>query len=110
MAPDQALAAESAPTTSDNGMEAPGAESMDSSAGFAPAATAGADTAQQEAPSTSDDVANAEKAANCGVGFIGLFFSTFFGGHTADWATPKDQVTYYKDFEMWANDFAPLSA
>ncbi|KAK6909724.1 hypothetical protein I203_103745 [Kwoniella mangroviensis CBS 8507] len=39
----------------------------------------------------------------CGVGFIGLFFSTFFGGHTSDWASPKDQYTYYRDFKMWIN-------
>jgi hypothetical protein len=45
-----------------------------------------------------------EQAAACGVGFIGLFFSTFFGGHTTDWATPKDQYTYYKDFEMWVSN------
>lgn len=36
----------------------------------------------------------------CAVGFIGLFFSTFFGGHTADWAPSQDQYTYFKDFEM----------
>ncbi|WWC62149.1 uncharacterized protein I303_104741 [Kwoniella dejecticola CBS 10117] len=39
----------------------------------------------------------------CGVGFIGLFFSTFFGGHTQDWASPKDQYTYFRDFKMWIN-------
>ncbi|WWC94571.1 hypothetical protein V866_001418 [Kwoniella sp. B9012] len=40
----------------------------------------------------------------CGVGFIGLFFSTFFGGHTSDWASPKDQYTYFRDFKMWINN------
>ncbi|WWD03341.1 hypothetical protein V865_001393 [Kwoniella europaea PYCC6329] len=40
----------------------------------------------------------------CRVGFIGLFFSTFFGGHTSDWASPKDQYTYYRDFKMWINN------
>ena len=47
------------------------------------------------APSESDD--------GCAIGFIGLFFSTFFGGHTADWASPKDQYTYFRDFGMWIN-------
>lgn len=42
-------------------------------------------------------------SADCTVGFIGLFFSTFFGGHTSDWATPKDQYTYFKGFKMWVN-------
>ena len=40
----------------------------------------------------------------CEVGFIGLFFSTFFGGHTAGWETPKDQYTYYKDFKIWVSE------
>lgn len=58
------------------------------------------------------------------VGFIGLFFrwensyytlsfweqslvvdkcSTFFGGHEQNWATPKDQYSYFKDFAMSIN-------
>jgi hypothetical protein len=40
---------------------------------------------------------------DCSIGFIGLFFSTFFGGHTADWAPSSDQYTYFKDFQMWIN-------
>lgn len=48
--------------------------------------------------------AAASSAENtCNVGFIGLFFSTFFGGHTDDWASPKDQYSYFKDFSMWIN-------
>jgi len=34
------------------------------------------------------------------VGFTGLFFSTFFGGHDQDWATPRDQYVWFRDFEM----------
>ncbi|TBU26093.1 hypothetical protein BD311DRAFT_462777 [Dichomitus squalens] len=37
------------------------------------------------------------------VGFIGLFFSTFFGGHEPRYATPKDQFTWFKDFAMSVN-------
>jgi len=37
------------------------------------------------------------------VGFTGLFFSTFFGGHTDSWATPKDQYTWFKDFAINVN-------
>ena len=45
----------------------------------------------------------ASVANECSVGFIGLFFSTFFGGHTSDWASPKDQYSYFRDFGMWIN-------
>jgi len=34
------------------------------------------------------------------VGFSGIFFSTFFGGHGPQYATPKDQYTWFKDFAM----------
>ncbi|KAI1791522.1 hypothetical protein LXA43DRAFT_1082589 [Ganoderma leucocontextum] len=37
------------------------------------------------------------------VGFSGLFFSTFFGGHERKYATPKDQFTWFKDFAMTIN-------
>ncbi|KAG2073471.1 hypothetical protein BDR04DRAFT_1229992 [Suillus decipiens] len=37
------------------------------------------------------------------VGFIGLFFSTFFGGHGNGWATPKQQYTWFKDFAITRN-------
>lgn len=37
-------------------------------------------------------------------GFIGIFFSTFFGGHEDKYATPKDQYTWFKDFAMRLND------
>ncbi|KZT37219.1 hypothetical protein SISSUDRAFT_1048759 [Sistotremastrum suecicum HHB10207 ss-3] len=32
--------------------------------------------------------------------FSGLFFSTFFGGHESEYATPKDQYTWFKDFAI----------
>lgn len=34
------------------------------------------------------------------VGFVGLFFSTFFGGHDDKYTTPKDQYVWFKDFEI----------
>ncbi|OJT13028.1 hypothetical protein TRAPUB_10437 [Trametes pubescens] len=37
------------------------------------------------------------------IGFTGLFFSTFFGGHEAKYATPKDQFTWFRDFAMTIN-------
>ncbi|KAI0078973.1 hypothetical protein K474DRAFT_748854 [Panus rudis PR-1116 ss-1] len=42
------------------------------------------------------------------VGFTGLFFSTFFGGHELEYATPVDQCTWFKDFSMAINHAAPL--
>ncbi|KAJ6457081.1 hypothetical protein C8R47DRAFT_175004 [Mycena vitilis] len=37
------------------------------------------------------------------VGFIGIFFSTFFGGHGASYQTPRDQFVYFKDFGLVFN-------
>ncbi|KAI8999113.1 hypothetical protein BD414DRAFT_527118 [Trametes punicea] len=37
------------------------------------------------------------------IGFTGLFFSTFFGGHEPKYASPKDQFTWFKDFSMTIN-------
>lgn len=39
---------------------------------------------------------------NNGVFVQGFAFETFFGGSTADWATPVDQYTLFKDFSMVA--------
>ncbi|KAH9977048.1 hypothetical protein BGW80DRAFT_1166751 [Lactifluus volemus] len=39
------------------------------------------------------------------VGFKGIFFSTFFGGHQSEFATPKDQRVWFKDFSLSINDF-----
>lgn len=44
-------------------------------------------------------------ASDCSIGFIGLFFSTFFGGHTPDWSPNQDQYTYFKDFFMKVNTY-----
>ncbi|KZT11137.1 polysaccharide lyase family 14 protein [Laetiporus sulphureus 93-53] len=35
--------------------------------------------------------------------FAGLFFSTFFGGHEPEYASPKDQYAWFKDFSMTIN-------
>ncbi|KAK8854648.1 hypothetical protein IAR55_003387 [Kwoniella newhampshirensis] len=32
----------------------------------------------------------------------GLYFSTFFGGDDATWATPTDQFTYYRNIQLYA--------
>jgi len=34
------------------------------------------------------------------VNFVGLFFSTFFGGHDDKYATPRDQYVWFKDFAI----------
>ncbi|TFY79184.1 hypothetical protein EWM64_g4826 [Hericium alpestre] len=38
------------------------------------------------------------------IGFSGLFFSTFFGGHDTGYASPKDQYTWFKGFALTIND------
>lgn len=45
------------------------------------------------------------RADQCAVGFIGLFFSTFFGGHTDDWSPKLDQYTYFKEFKLRINTY-----
>ncbi|KAJ7042042.1 hypothetical protein C8F04DRAFT_114915 [Mycena alexandri] len=35
--------------------------------------------------------------------FQGIFFSTFFGGHGSEYATPKDQNVWFKDFDLVLN-------
>ncbi|KAL5528888.1 hypothetical protein ACEPAG_4862 [Sanghuangporus baumii] len=35
--------------------------------------------------------------------FSGLFFSTFFGGSSEEYATPRDQYTWFKDFAITIN-------
>lgn len=39
------------------------------------------------------------------IGFIGIFFSTFFGGHEAKYATPIDQYVWFNGFSMSNNDW-----
>ncbi|KAF7359122.1 hypothetical protein MSAN_01253700 [Mycena sanguinolenta] len=41
-----------------------------------------------------------QAAAQGPVGFIGIFFSTFFGGNGPRYATPRDQYTWFKDFAL----------
>ncbi len=33
-----------------------------------------------------------------------LALSTFFGGHDKEFATPKDQFVWFKDFALYIND------
>ncbi|PPQ82372.1 hypothetical protein CVT25_008333 [Psilocybe cyanescens] len=37
------------------------------------------------------------------VKFVGIFFSTFFGGHEPKYATPQDQHVWFKDFSLTYN-------
>ncbi|KAH7106758.1 hypothetical protein BKA62DRAFT_215197 [Auriculariales sp. MPI-PUGE-AT-0066] len=37
------------------------------------------------------------------IGFAGMFFSSFFGGHEPEYATPRDQYVYFADFELSVN-------
>ncbi|KAJ7765793.1 hypothetical protein B0H16DRAFT_402523 [Mycena metata] len=37
------------------------------------------------------------------ISFLGIFFSTFFGGHGSEYATPKDQNVWFKDFDLVLN-------
>jgi len=34
----------------------------------------------------------------------GLYLSTFFGGDDSSWATPTDQHSYFRNFQLWAGD------
>ncbi|VDB84555.1 unnamed protein product [Peniophora sp. CBMAI 1063] len=38
------------------------------------------------------------------IGFTGMFFSTFFGGHDPEWASPKDQYVHFASFAMRINE------
>ncbi|KAJ3104113.1 hypothetical protein HDU96_009054 [Phlyctochytrium bullatum] len=35
------------------------------------------------------------------VAFVGIDFETFFGGSTRDFATPRDQYSYFKDLALF---------
>ncbi|KAF8191612.1 hypothetical protein K438DRAFT_1970591 [Mycena galopus ATCC 62051] len=41
-----------------------------------------------------------QAAAQGPVPFVGIFFSTFFGGHGEQYDTPEDQYTWFKDFSL----------
>ncbi len=55
------------------------------------------------APSVKIITAPSGPKQDCAIGFIGLFFSTFFGGHNLDWPSPEEQYTYFRDFKMRIN-------
>ena len=42
-----------------------------------------------------------------GLRIEGLFFSTFFGGDDASWATPRDQYAGFAGFELSTHKFSP---
>lgn len=48
-----------------------------------------------------DNVVLRTKSTIASIG--GIFFSTFFGGDTSDYATPTNQSIYWKDIEMWGS-------
>ncbi|KAA1477690.1 hypothetical protein DENSPDRAFT_787000 [Dentipellis sp. KUC8613] len=48
------------------------------------------------------DIGQSEGLASI-IGFSGIFFSTFFGGHDPQYATPKDQYTWFKGFTLKIN-------
>ncbi|KAG8986657.1 hypothetical protein FRB94_003138 [Tulasnella sp. JGI-2019a] len=50
-----------------------------------------------------ENVLNAPPGGSPMIGFVGIFFSTFFGGHEDNWATPTDQRTFFKDFALQIN-------
>lgn len=50
-----------------------------------------------------EEEAEEEKKKKRAVNFVGLFFSTFFGGHDEKYATPKDQHVWFKDFAISYN-------
>jgi hypothetical protein len=39
------------------------------------------------------------------LGFTGIFFSTFFGGHEAQWASPSDQHAFFTGFSLRTNAY-----
>ncbi|KGB76842.1 alginate lyase [Cryptococcus deuterogattii R265] len=41
-------------------------------------------------------------ATEAGTRIYGIMAQTFFGGHTSDWASPKDQSLYFKDWTLTA--------
>ncbi|KAG2748283.1 polysaccharide lyase family 14 protein [Suillus brevipes Sb2] len=53
--------------------------------------------------SVSSNTTTSDSSDKPAVGFVGLFFSTFFGGHGDGWATPKQQYTWFKDFAITRN-------
>jgi hypothetical protein len=65
-------------------------------AAVAPAPPASAPAPAPPAPS--GDTMLSKQATTAPIAFTGLFFSTFFGGNSAQYATPRDQYVWFKDF------------
>ncbi|KAF9453715.1 polysaccharide lyase family 14 protein [Macrolepiota fuliginosa MF-IS2] len=53
--------------------------------------------------SASLDVRSANERSVQPAGLVGIFFSTFFGGHDEKYETPKDQYVWFKDFTITIN-------
>lgn len=50
---------------------------------------------------------NLELRASASLSSVGgLFFSTFFGGDNADWATPTTQYAYFRNMQLFAGSGA----
>ncbi|KAG9050800.1 hypothetical protein FS837_002356 [Tulasnella sp. UAMH 9824] len=66
-----------------------------------PSASAGAisDGLRAMGSQKGDDASNDDP-----VGFVGIFFSTFFGGHESKFATPVDQKLWFGDLALRIND------
>ncbi|KAJ3509201.1 hypothetical protein NLJ89_g5352 [Agrocybe chaxingu] len=53
--------------------------------------------------SDSSDIFGIQSAKPKEVKFAGIFFSTFFGGHSGKYATPRDQYVWFRDFALAHN-------
>ncbi|KAG8217141.1 hypothetical protein J3R82DRAFT_5200 [Butyriboletus roseoflavus] len=62
--------------------------------------TSSATATQRATAITLDEIEGVSQPAE----FLGLFFSTFFGGHGKQYATPKEQYTWFKDFAIIRHD------
>ncbi|KAF5318126.1 hypothetical protein D9619_012196 [Psilocybe cf. subviscida] len=60
-------------------------------------------TPTPSATADADGIVTADGVKETEVKFIGIFFSTFFGGHEDKYATPRDQYTWFKDFGLVYN-------
>ncbi|KAH0584611.1 hypothetical protein H2248_010144 [Termitomyces sp. 'cryptogamus'] len=95
---DAEIASTSTTTTTTTTTTAPGAGATSD-----PQPTSPPDLSAQQ----TDDEEISVEAHNPPVGFKGLFFSSFFGGHSARYATPTDQYVWFKDFYMSYNSPEP---
>lgn len=58
------------------------------------------DGKHDEARPASQELQKSTPSAAKPVGFAGLFFSTFFGGHGSEWESPKDQYVWFGEWSM----------